>query len=327
MSLLSKNLKKFPYFLPDFKILTKIDEGGYSEVYLAESLSGKSEFIIKAPFKTRNSAKKLAAEALIMKELSGIVGVPQIIHSKIDQENEMLVTQKFDKSIESILTKKPNFNLAVTIQIGLQLLRILKAIHDKGIIHRDIKPGNLMISKKNPNQLFLIDYGLSKHYMKEGSQELFNLKKRNFKGTLMFASRNTHFGYSISRKDDLEAMGYTLVFLYKGDLPWSSLANSVKDIKFLGKIKSKFLDQGIYPDLPEEFKTFFDYIGNLKYQEIPDYKYMENLLIKMGEKNHVDLKDGFSELKNLVDLEYKYFSLNETNISNSSRNSNEDFRE
>lgn len=67
----------------------------------------------------------------------------------------------------------------------------------------------------------MIDLGLAKRYKDPKTGLHIKPKEnRNMAGTIRYASINNHLGYEQSRRDDLEAIGYVLVFLFKGRLPW-----------------------------------------------------------------------------------------------------------
>jgi serine/threonine protein kinase len=101
--------------------------------------------------------------------------------------------------------------------ICVQILSILRDIHTKGIVHRDIKPDNFLMGKDNV--IFLIDFGLCKKYLKD-YVHIENKKLSKLLGTPAFVSVNIHNLNQPSRRDDLEGAGYVILYLLKGELPW-----------------------------------------------------------------------------------------------------------
>lgn len=106
------------------------------------------------------------------------------------------------------------------------LLRI-ENLHGKNLLHRDLKPDNFLVGihEHQKGLLYLIDLGLAKSYIDPLSKE--HISYKGFKsliGTLRYASVNTHLGFEQSRRDDLESIGYLLVYFMKGRLPWQGLA-------------------------------------------------------------------------------------------------------
>jgi len=100
------------------------------------------------------------------------------------------------------------------------LLTRLEILHNLKIIHRDIKPENMVIGLgKESKVIHLIDFGLSKYFANENGEHIIFQTKKGMIGTRRYASVNTHKGYSSSRRDDLESLGYVIIYFLKGHLP------------------------------------------------------------------------------------------------------------
>ena len=100
---------------------------------------------------------------------------------------------------------------------------------------------------------------------------------------------NTHLGIEQSRRDDLEALGYIIVYFLRGDLPWQGLkAKNMKE-KY-EKIKEKKVTTQL-PDLcrgfPEETQTFITYAKELRFEDRPDYSYLKKLIRQMAERENI----------------------------------------
>ncbi len=164
-----------------------------------------------------------------------------------------------------------------------QMLSRIEFIHSRHLIHRDIKPENFLIGcKKNSNIIFLIDYGLSKKYRDPKSGEHIPYKdNKPLTGTARYASIFTHLGVEQSRRDDLECLGYSLIYLNNGRLPWQGIkAKNSKEKNILIMNKKITLPlKDLCKDLPNEIVLYFEYVRALNFEEKPDYDYL-NILIK-----------------------------------------------
>ena len=114
------------------------------------------------------------------------------------------------------------------------------------------------------------------------------IKKDRFRGTFNFSSINSMEGYESSRRDDLISIGYMLIYLIKGKLPWSKIKYgtiSEKYIKLLN-LKKNTTNEELCKNLPSEFCDYIKYVKSLKFQEEPNYLYLKNLFIKVLDKMH-----------------------------------------
>eukprot|EP00826_Nyctotherus_ovalis_P017605 TRINITY_DN15190_c0_g1_i1.p1 TRINITY_DN15190_c0_g1~~TRINITY_DN15190_c0_g1_i1.p1 ORF type:complete len:172 (-),score=11.62 TRINITY_DN15190_c0_g1_i1:385-900(-) len=131
------------------------------------------------------------------------------------------------------------FTLPTILFIADQLLDRIKSVHNRFYIHRDIKPENVAIGLENQAKtIFLFDFGLAIKYVNPNTRSHVSSKEgRPLTGTMRYASLNAHFGVEQSRRDDLESLGFTLVYLAKGSLPWQGL--EAEDNKGLAKAMLK----------------------------------------------------------------------------------------
>ena len=105
------------------------------------------------------------------------------------------------------------------------------------------------------NKLFLIDFGLAKKYRDVRTRQHIPYREdKNLTGTARYASINAHLGIEQSRRDDMESMGYVLMYFNRSSLPWQGLKAATKRQKYvrlnssLGK-KNRLTDRFFIPEL------------------------------------------------------------------------------
>ena len=97
-------------------------------------------------------------------------------------------------------------------------------------------------------------------------------------GTIQYVSLNTHLGIEQSRRDDMESIGYMLIYLAKG-LPWKSIKDKDIDIQCekIKQSKEKIPIKELCEGLPKQFETYITYCKNLNFTDSPKYDYLIQL--------------------------------------------------
>ena len=201
----------------------------------------------------------------------------------IEGNYAIMVIELLGPSLEDLFNFcNRRFSLKTVLMLAEQMISRIEYIHSKNFIHRDIKPENLLIGLgKRSSLLYAIDFGLAKKYRDPKTHKHIEFKEgKHLTGTARYASINTHTGIEQSRRDDLESIGYLLVYFYKGGLPWQGISAKNKEQKYrsiLEKKTSTSLEE-LCRACPEEFKSFLVYCRNLKFEEKPDYSYLRKIL-------------------------------------------------
>ena len=149
------------FFYPNFKPIKKLGEGSFGKVYKVES--NNKYYAMKLESK-KHSQGLLESEATIMTYLKGS-NIPKIELLTQNEEYNILIMELMGKSLEELINIHKNFSIKTVCMLAYQMINILQFIHEKHIIHRDIKPDNFVMGlNENNAHLFIIDFGLSKKF-------------------------------------------------------------------------------------------------------------------------------------------------------------------
>lgn len=263
-----------------YEIIKKIGEGSFGNIFYGKNILTNENIAIKID--DLEDKIILKNEAKIYSLLKKIEGIPKMrLYGKEGKFN-YLVMDLLDKSLEQYkCNNEDKIPLNIVINLGIQMFKRIKDVHNMNIIHRDIKPDNFVMKSSKDNFLFLIDFGLSKLYMKNNIHiECF--ENRKLIGTVKYVSLNIHNGLTPSRRDDLESIIYILIYLLIGNLPWEDIKSDNKEEKNkLIKECKKEYDFSKLSELPGEFILILNYIRELKFEEKPNYCYIQTLLYNL----------------------------------------------
>ena len=266
-------------FFNKYRLIKNIGGGSFGQIYSAKYKN--NWFALKFEQKNQNQ-NLLENEGHIMSYLQSKY-LPYIYSFGQSGEYNVLVMELMGKSLENIFenSNPKKFSVNCVAKLGLQMIEILRFIHNKNIIHRDIKPDNFVVGKNDKNKnLYLLDFGLAKKYRSSKTLEHYPMiKHKNLTGTARYASINALNGLSQSRRDDLEAVGYVLLYFLRGKLPWQGIRLKKKEERY-NRIMEKKIEttpEELCKDFPQEFELYIKYCRRLEYTEDPDYIYLMKL--------------------------------------------------
>ena len=213
-----------------YKVNKMIGKGSFGAVFHGINIKDNSEVAIKLESKNFNY-HLLEIESNFLFILKGY-GIPEVKSYGKSGNFYVLVEQLLGENLLQIKKTKKNFTMKEICLLAIQIIDRIEYVHSKYIIHRDIKPENFLLGYKNSPTLYLIDFGLAKKYRssRTGKHVKFSRNGKMF-GTLKYNSFNADRGMQQSRRDDLESIGYMLIFLINGNLPWKRINLMGKDLQ------------------------------------------------------------------------------------------------
>lgn len=256
-----------------YTFLEKLGSGSFGVLYKGENIRTKEKVAIKIePVNPVYGFSLLKKEASIYHRLyhvcdnnSSTNGIPTVKWFGKDENNYYMVFQLLGESLETRMQRLYKFSLEQTMEIGKNILAILKKVHHYGYIHQDIKPDNFLFDMDG-KQIFIIDFGLCKVFKRENM----NKKSKSIIGTPCFASIRAHECCNQSKRDDLESLAYMLFYFVLGHLPWkhqTDLEAIYREKKEFPKYLNSSLNSSLGPLI-----YFYQYVLALKTDE-EDIKY------------------------------------------------------
>ncbi|XP_052112915.1 uncharacterized protein LOC107473802 isoform X4 [Arachis duranensis] len=252
-----------------------------SSIYPGVNIQTGEEVACKLePVKTRHP--QLHYESKLYMLLQGGTGIPHLKWFGVEGDYNVMVIDLLGPSLEDLFNYcNRKFSLKTVLMLADQLINRVEYMHSRGFLHRDIKPDNFLMGLgRKANQVYIIDYGLAKKYRDlQTHRHIPYRENKNLTGTARYASVNTHLGIEQSRRDDLESLGYVLMYFLRGSLPWQGLKAGNKKQKY-DRISEKKVSTPIEvlcKSYPAEFVSYFHYCRSLRFEDKPDYSYLKRL--------------------------------------------------
>lgn len=253
--------------IDEYKILQKIGEGGFGQIYEVIHQTTMEHYGMKIEYLSTHR-KGLKKEIAIMKEMPCSFVFPKFISEGQTSSFRYLIMELLGPSLSQLYKMLPTRALSpyTLLHLSIQMIRSIQALHEIGYIHRDIKPGNFLIRPERKYLVSIIDFGLSHRYLLNDGRLKKPRHRPGYVGTYRFASFNALENKELSRRDDLFSWFYSIVELAQGRLPWTS-----EDKNGSIKMKKEIKADDLCEMLPSEFKEIYNMISTLHFTDRPDY--------------------------------------------------------
>ncbi|MHB1955320.1 MAG: casein kinase 1 family protein [Sulfobacillus sp.] len=275
---------------------SRLGRGSFGQVYLAHNTDTKEEVAIKLEHAGRENSvlfhEYRIYQALRAEQLEEpVVGIPKCLWYGHKEDYRVLILQRLGKNLNSLcLQNRGKLSLSTVCQIGVQAVERLEFVHRHGYVHRDIKPENFLVGHEDPECLYLVDFGLSKKYVNHHRQHIRPAQNKRLVGTPRYSSLNSHLGQELVRRDDMESLGFVLLYLLLGSLPWQGQTGKNREEKYanIARVKGNAGIAELCQGSPPEFQTYFEHVRGLEFTAKPNYRMLRELfrtvLSRIGEQ-------------------------------------------
>ncbi|KAI4387396.1 hypothetical protein MLD38_005234 [Melastoma candidum] len=273
---------------PVYKVERKLGKGGFGQVYVGRRISaGSSSDItygagaVEVALKFEHRSSKGCNygppyEWQVYSTLGGSHGVPRVHYKGRQGDYYVMVMDMLGPSLWDVWNNNSHtMSVEMVACIAIEAISILEKIHSKGYIHGDVKPENFLLGPRgspDEKKLFLVDLGLATKWRDSstGNHVDYDQRPDVFRGTVRYASVHAHLGRTGSRRDDLESLAYTIIFLLRGRLPWQGYQGENKGF-LVCKKKMATSPETLCCLCPMPFRQFVEHVVNLKFDEEPKY--------------------------------------------------------
>lgn len=207
-----------------------------------------------------------------------------VLHSGYNEERHGHVPRTWPRAL----------SLTAGLWVGARMVRALQAMHARGVVHRDVKPQNVAVVRKNgTTDLAFFDLGLAKRVITSAGHLPYE-KTDRFMGTALYASPWVHDGVRSSRRDDLWSAGVVACACAGTHFPWMALpairgkthndsATTARRrrLRIMGDIKCS-REQWTHL-LPPQWQEYFDTVEALEYADAPPYDALVDVLLQVDD--------------------------------------------
>lgn len=266
-----------------YKLVKKIHQGQRTEIFKAQDIKTKGKVAIK--LETSQNESNITSELQFLSKIYYIQGFPKLLFQGNYRGRNYFGMNYLGKSLKAKLAQVKNkFSIGCVLRIAEELLLRIESLHNLDILHRNIKPENILTGYGlNWQTLSLINY--SSALLISDNNDANHANKRHRTVTnLPYSSVNSMSNIKYSKRDDLESIAYVLVHFCNGKLPW--LRNGLND-RQIKSIKEQIPLYELCEGCPSEFIHIISYIKGLKFDDLPDYEMIRCSIKEISKKKKI----------------------------------------
>jgi eukaryotic-like serine/threonine-protein kinase len=197
-----------------YRILSHLGSGGFGSVYLAEDTWIDKKVAIKVPHKQHLDFNEMLKEPRLLASMSHPNIVTMLTAEKLDEVFFMVLEYVPGETLEHVIMREGALDLSRALDYTCQICNAVDHAHRAGILHRDLRPGNMLVS--DSGMLKVTDFGTSRflEIAAHGTTVIGSppyMAPEQFHGKAVFAS-------------DLYSVGVTMYQMLTGELPYSTPA-------------------------------------------------------------------------------------------------------
>jgi serine/threonine protein kinase len=270
-----------------YQVTRRIGAGSFGAIFEVQNVDDGKLYAIKLE-RTEVQPPQLPPEFKIYQMLQSAPAFPSVYDYWTESHWRGMVMDRLGCSLgHHYRISGKILSLKTVLHCAIQMMSRLEYLHQRSFVHRDIKPDNFVFGVgTNSNTLYLIDLGLARKYRNMTTLEPSPYEEgKGLIGTTRYVSINVHLGVEQSCRDDLESVGYVLIALALGRLPWDDvLGDKPEDIQ---EAKMNVQLDVLCAGLPNQFFTYMEKVRSLKFDERPIYAVLRGLFVHVMVKQNI----------------------------------------
>ncbi|OWF34816.1 Casein kinase I isoform delta-A [Mizuhopecten yessoensis] len=270
----------------------------FGEIYLGTDLNNTGRQVAIKIEQAWRKHSYLRLEHKVYNVMKGGVGIPKVIWRGREGQYDIMVMELLGASLKDrLVTQSGKFCLRRVLFLAEAFINVFEYIHSKGFIYRDVKPHNFLTgSGDKENVIYVSNFRLSKRFRDAKTHEhIPYLTNKSFVGSLEYASINAQLGIQQSRRDDMESLGYVLVYFLRGTLPWLELRYETKKEKYALTLDEKMAlsMEALCQGCPLEFFIYIRICRSMGFDEKPDYSRLRQLFRNVSKRYNLTSDETF----------------------------------